>query len=62
LTAIVNNFTAVTLKDPSPGFITITAKQLLTPSGAALTNKMNLGGNHKVSLKVIDALAKDIAP
>jgi len=61
LTAIVNNVTAVSLKDQAPGFITLTAKQLLTSSGAALTNKMNLGGNHNVSLNVIDALAKDIA-
>lgn len=61
LTAIVNNVTSVTLKDVNPGFITITAKQLLAPSGASLTNKMNLGGSHKVSLNVIDTLTKDTA-
>lgn len=63
LTAIVNNVNSVniTSHSDSTGFITITPKQLLNSSGAALTKKMNLGGTNKVSLKVIDALAKDIA-
>jgi len=61
LAAIVNNVSSVTLTDQSNSFITITAKQLLTPSAAALTNKMNLGGSNKVSLNVVDALAKDVA-
>jgi len=60
LAAIVNNVTSVTLTDQSAGFITITAKQLLTSTGTSLTKKMNLGGSNKVSLNVIDALAKDI--
>jgi hypothetical protein len=61
LAAIVNNVNSVTLTDVDTGFITITAKQLLTSTGTSLTKKMNLGGSNKVSLNVIDALAKDIA-
>lgn len=61
LAAIANNLNSVTLTDDEPGFITLTAKQLLSKSVAALTNKMNLGGAEKISLRVTDALAKDIA-
>jgi hypothetical protein len=61
LAAMNNNLTSVTLTDQAPGFITVTSKQLLTGTVTALTNKMNLGGANKISLNVVDALAKDIA-
>ena len=61
LAAIVNNVSSVTLTDQTNSYITITAKQLLTPAATLLTNKMNWEGNNKVCLNVIDALAKDIA-
>ena len=61
LASIVNNVNSVTLTNQAPTFITISSKQLLTPSVTTLTNKMNLGGSNNVSLNVVDALAKDIA-
>ena len=61
LAAIVNNVNSVKLTDLDSRFITVSAKQLLTPSVNALTNKMNLGGSNKVSLNVTDVFAKDIS-
>lgn len=61
LASIANSLNSVTLTDVSNGFIKVTAKQLLSNPMNNLTNKMNLGGPNKISLNVVDALAKDIA-